>query len=43
VGDKLIDPLFFRIRIQSMSGLRATDEKERRGQLLMTRHPATKC
>ena len=31
VGDKLIEPLFFRIRIQSMSGLRATDEKERRG------------
>ena len=27
VGDKSIDPLFFRIRIQSMSGLRATDEK----------------
>ena len=31
VGDKTIEPLFFRIRIQSMSGLRATDEKERRG------------
>ena len=31
VGDKLIEPLFFRVRIQSMSGLRATDEKERRG------------
>ena len=31
VGDQSIEPLFFRIRIQSMSGLRATDEKERRG------------
>ncbi|MGA9642273.1 MAG: pyridoxamine 5'-phosphate oxidase family protein [Terriglobales bacterium] len=31
VGDKLIEPLFFRIRIHSMSGLRFTDEKERRG------------
>ena len=31
VGDKSIEPLFFRIRIQSMSGLRATDEKGRRG------------
>jgi hypothetical protein len=31
VGDKSIDPLFFRIRIHSMSGLRATDEKEMRG------------
>jgi len=31
VGDISIEPLFFRIRIQSMSGLRATDEKERRG------------
>jgi uncharacterized protein len=31
VGDKSIEPLFFRIRIHSMSGLRATDEKERRG------------
>src|ERR1035437_4112673 len=30
VGDKF-EPLFFRIRIHSMSGLRATDEKERRG------------
>jgi nitroimidazol reductase NimA-like FMN-containing flavoprotein (pyridoxamine 5'-phosphate oxidase superfamily) len=30
VGDKSIEPLFFRIRIHSMSGLRATDEKERR-------------
>jgi uncharacterized protein len=29
VGDKSIEPLFFRIRIQSMSGLRATDEKGR--------------
>ena len=29
VGDKSIEPLFFRIRIQSMSGLHATDEKER--------------
>jgi len=28
VGDKLVDPLLFRIRIHSMSGLRATDEKE---------------
>lgn len=27
VGDKAIDPLFFRIRITSMSGLRAADEK----------------
>jgi uncharacterized protein len=31
VGDKSIEPLFFRVRIQSMSGLRTTDEKERRG------------
>jgi hypothetical protein len=31
VGDVSIEPLFFRIRIQSMSGLRATDEKGRRG------------
>ena len=31
VGDKLVEPLFFRIRIHSMSGLRATDEKEKRG------------
>ena len=31
VGDKSIEPLFFRIRIHSMSGLRATNEKERRG------------
>lgn len=30
-GDKAIEPLFFRVRIHSMSGLRATDEKERRG------------
>jgi uncharacterized protein len=30
VGDKLVEPLLFRIRIQSMSGLRATDEEERR-------------
>ena len=29
VGDKSIEPLFFRIRIQTMSGLHATDEKER--------------
>jgi hypothetical protein len=29
VGDQLIDPLFFRIRIQSMSGLRASDEDEK--------------
>ena len=26
-GDSFIEPLFFRIRIQSMSGLRATEEK----------------
>ena len=26
VGDKLIEPLFFRIRIGSMSGLRATEQ-----------------
>jgi hypothetical protein len=31
VGDKSIEPLFLRIRIESMSGLRAMDEKERRG------------
>ena len=31
LGDKSIEPLFFRIRILSMSGLRATDEKEGRG------------
>ena len=31
VGENSIEPLFFRIRIQSMSGLRATDEKERQG------------
>ena len=31
VGDISIEPLFFRIRIQSRSGLRATDEKGRRG------------
>ena len=31
VGDRSIEPLFFRIRIHSMSGLRATDEKERPG------------
>jgi nitroimidazol reductase NimA-like FMN-containing flavoprotein (pyridoxamine 5'-phosphate oxidase superfamily) len=31
VGDKLIEPLFFRVRIQSMAGLRATDEKESHG------------
>ena len=30
VGDKLVEPLLFRIRIQSMSGLRATDEEKRR-------------
>jgi uncharacterized protein len=29
VGDTSIEPLFFRIRVHSMSGLRATDEKER--------------
>jgi uncharacterized protein len=28
VGNKSIEPLFFRVRIHSMSGLRATDEKE---------------
>ena len=28
VGNRLIEPLFFRIRINSISGLRATDEKE---------------
>ena len=27
VDDKAIEPLFFRVRIQSMSGLRVTDEK----------------
>ena len=27
VGENSIEPLFFRIRIQSMSGLRATDER----------------
>ena len=27
VGENLIEPLFFRIRIQSVSGLRATEEK----------------
>jgi len=31
VDDKAIEPLFFRVRIQSMSGLRTADEKERRG------------
>jgi nitroimidazol reductase NimA-like FMN-containing flavoprotein (pyridoxamine 5'-phosphate oxidase superfamily) len=31
VGDISIEPLFFRIRIESMSGLRATDEKGRNG------------
>ena len=31
VGDQAIEPLFFRIRIDSMSGLRATDEKESGG------------
>ena len=30
VGDRSIEPLFFRIRILSMSGLRATDKKEGR-------------
>jgi uncharacterized protein len=30
-GERSIEPLFFRIRIDSMSGLRATDEKERAG------------
>jgi hypothetical protein len=29
VGDKAIEPLFFRIRVRSMTGLRATDEKEK--------------
>ena len=32
VGDQAIEPLFFRIRIQSISGLRATDEKGRCGR-----------
>jgi uncharacterized protein len=27
VGDKSIEPLFFRIRIESMTGLRATEQK----------------
>jgi len=31
VGDKSIEPLFFRVRIQSMSGLRTSDEKDSRG------------
>jgi len=31
VEENSIEPLFFRIRIQSMPGLRATDEKEKRG------------
>jgi len=31
VGENSIEPLFFRIRMHSMSGLRATDEKERSG------------
>lgn len=31
VGDKSIEALFFRIRIDSMSGLRASDEREKRG------------
>ncbi len=31
VGENSIEPLFLRIRIQSMSGLRATDEGERLG------------
>ena len=31
VGDNSIEPLFFRVRIRSMSGLHATDKKERRG------------
>ena len=29
VGDRSIEPLFFRIRIESMSGLRAVEEKQR--------------
>lgn len=33
VGGKIIEPLFFRIRIQSMTGLRATDEKGSRVSL----------
>src|SRR5271165_3161147 len=28
VGDKSIEPVFFRVRIHTMSGLRAADEKE---------------
>jgi hypothetical protein len=31
VDDKSIEPLFFRVRIQSMSGLRATEEKQKQG------------
>jgi len=31
VGENSIEALFFRIHIHSMSGLRATDEKKRRG------------
>ena len=31
VGDRLIEPLFVRIRIRTMSGLRATEEKQRQG------------
>lgn len=31
VGDKPIEPLFFRIRIESMSGLRASEDKAARG------------
>jgi len=31
VGENSIEPLFFRIRIHSISGLHATDEKKKRG------------
>ena len=31
VGDKSIEPLFFRVRIQSVSGLRATEERQKQG------------
>src|SRR6202158_6534134 len=31
VGERLIEPLFFRIRIRTMSGLCATEEKQRQG------------
>ncbi len=31
VDDKSIEPLFFRVRIQSVSGLRATEERQKQG------------